>query len=71
MKFALDRAYSGSGKSCPNLIEIANSIEAVQGGRIYIEKIKAPFLYEHKGTPAEYKTGLDLWLHEIRDLCKI
>jgi len=30
-----------------------------------------PFLYEHKGSPAEYKAGLDLaiakgwlWLHE-------
>jgi hypothetical protein len=26
----------------------------------YIELINAPFLYEHKGSPAEYKAGLDL-----------
>jgi hypothetical protein len=32
----------------------------VQDGRIYIEKINGPFLYLHKGTPAEYKAGLDL-----------
>jgi hypothetical protein len=35
------------------LVEIANSVEAVQDGRIYIELINAPFLYEHKGSPAE------------------
>jgi hypothetical protein len=32
----------------------------VQDGCIYIEKINEPFLYQLKGTPAEYKTGLDL-----------
>jgi hypothetical protein len=32
---------------------------AMQDGRIYIEKINGPFLYELKGTPAEYKAGLD------------
>jgi hypothetical protein len=31
----------------------------VQDGRIYIEKINGPFLFELKGTPAEYKAGLD------------
>jgi len=53
------------------LVELANAIEPVQDGRIYIEKINGPFIYEMKGTPAEYKAGLDraiangwLWLHE-------
>jgi hypothetical protein len=32
----------------------------VQDGRIYIEKINGPFLYQLTGTPAEYKAGLDL-----------
>jgi hypothetical protein len=43
----------------------------VQDGSIYIEQITGPFLFELKGTPAEYKAGLDraiangwLWLHE-------
>jgi hypothetical protein len=31
----------------------------VQDGRINIEKINGPFLFELKGTPAEYKAGLD------------
>ena len=31
-----------------------------QDGRIFIELINWPFLSEHKGSPAEYKAGLDL-----------
>jgi hypothetical protein len=41
-------------------IEIANSVEAVQDGRIHIELINAPFLFDLKGTPAEYGAGLQL-----------
>jgi hypothetical protein len=37
-------------------MEIANSIE----GHINIELINWPFLQEHRGSPAEYKAGLDL-----------
>jgi CRP-like cAMP-binding protein len=50
---------------------------AVHDGRIYIEKINEPFLYQLKGTPAEYKARLDraiangwLWLHESRTYVK-
>jgi hypothetical protein len=32
----------------------------VHDGRIYIELINGAFLYRQKGTPAEYKAGLDL-----------
>jgi hypothetical protein len=71
MKFADDRPYSDPEKAARKLIEIANSVEAVQDGRIHIEKINGPFLYEHNGTPAEYKAALKLaidrgwlWLHE-------
>ena len=60
MKFASDRPYSDPEKAARKLIEIANAVEAVQDGRIYIELINAPFLYEHKASPAEYKAGLDL-----------
>ena len=41
-------------------LEIANSVEAGQEGRIYIELINGPFLFREKGTPDEYKAGLDL-----------
>jgi hypothetical protein len=60
MKFATDRPYFDPEKAARKLIEIANSIEPVQDGRIYIELINWPFLHDLKGTPAEYKAGLDL-----------
>ena len=53
------------------LMEIANSVEPVQGCLIHIEEINWPFLCEFKGTPAEYSAGLKLaiesgwlWMHE-------
>jgi hypothetical protein len=59
------------------LMELANAVEPVQDGRIYIEKINGPFLYQLKGTPAEYKAGLEhaiangwLWLHESETYVK-
>ena len=60
MKFATDRPYANPETAARKLIEIANSVEPVQDGRIFIELINWPFLYELKGTPAEYKAGLDL-----------
>ncbi len=52
-------------------MEIANATEAVQDGRIHIEKINGPFLYREGGSPAEYGAGLKLaiergwlWKHE-------
>jgi hypothetical protein len=71
MKFATDRPYSDPEKAARKLVEIADAVEAVQDGRIFIELINWSFLSELKGTPAEYKAGLDLaidrgwlWLHE-------
>jgi hypothetical protein len=60
MKFATERAYADPEKAARKLVEIANQVDAVQDGRIFIELVNAPFLYEHKGTPAEYKAGLNL-----------
>jgi len=42
------------------LLEIANSVETVQDGRIHIEKINGPMLFKECASPAEYKAGLDL-----------
>ena len=71
MKFAADRPWSDPEKAARKLAEIANSVEVVQDGRIYIELINRPFLFRKKATPAEYKAGLDraiergwLGLHE-------
>jgi hypothetical protein len=41
-------------------IEHAHAFEPIQHSRICIEKINGLFLFEAKGTPAEYKAGLDL-----------
>jgi hypothetical protein len=71
MKFATDRPYADPEAAARKLIEIANSVEAVQDGRVHIELINGPFLYSSKGSPAEYGAGLKLaiergwlWLHE-------
>jgi hypothetical protein len=60
MKFATVRPYADLEKAARKLVEIANAVEAVQNGRIYIELINEPFLYENKASPAEYKAGLEL-----------
>jgi hypothetical protein len=60
MKFATDRPYANPETAARKLIEIANSVEAVQDGRIFIELINWPFLSELKGSPAEYKAGLEV-----------
>jgi hypothetical protein len=58
MKFAAARPYTDPEVAARKLIEIANSVEAVQDGRIHIELINGPFLFNLKATPAEYsETG--------------
>ena len=46
MKFAEQRPYADPEAAARKLIEIANSVEAVQEGRIHIEKINWPFLHD-------------------------
>jgi hypothetical protein len=53
MKFASDRPYA----DLELVLVIANSIDAVQHGRIHIEKINWPFLLDLRVTSAEYKAG--------------
>ena len=60
IKFSPDRPYSDPEKADRRLPEIANAVEAVQDGRIPIEKINAPFLFRERATPAEYSAGLKL-----------
>jgi hypothetical protein len=60
MKFAETRIYADPETAARKLVEIASTIEPVQDGRIHIEKLNAPFLYQERGTPAEYGAGLRL-----------
>jgi hypothetical protein len=78
MKFVEPRPFADPQAAAKKLMEIANSIEPVQDGRIHIEKINWPFLSELKGSPAEYRAGLKLaiergwlWLHESGTYVKI
>jgi hypothetical protein len=71
MKYAAARPYADPEKAARKLLELANTVEAVQDGRIHIEKINAPFLFKEGGSPAEYGAGLALaiargwlWRHE-------
>jgi hypothetical protein len=60
VKLTTDRPYADPEAAARKLLEIANSVEVVQNGRIYIELINGPFLFQLKGTPAEYSAGLIL-----------
>jgi len=70
-KFVDIRPFADPLAAAQKLMEIANAVDPVQDGRIFIELINGPFLYNHKGSPAEYGTGLKLaiergwlWKHE-------
>ena len=70
MKFVDARPFAEPEAAARKIIELANAVEAPQDGRIHIEKINGPMLFQVKATPAEYKAGLDraiangLVLHE-------
>ena len=59
-KFVQPRPYADPEAAARKLLELANAVEPIQDGRIHIELINGPFLFQHKGTPAEYKAGLKL-----------
>jgi hypothetical protein len=59
VKFATDRPYADPEKAARKLIEIANSVEAIQDGRIHVEKINWPFL-QAGDSADEYVAGLQL-----------
>jgi hypothetical protein len=78
MKFIDSRPFADPKAAAQKLIEIANSVEPVQDGRIFIELINGPVLYEFKGSPAEYGAGLKvaidrgwLWKHESGTYVKL
>jgi hypothetical protein len=73
VRFAKPRPYADPEVAMKKLLEIANSVEPIQDGRIHIEKINGPFLYDHGGKPAEYTAGMNfaivrgpLWMHESK-----
>jgi hypothetical protein len=78
MKFTTDRPFADPDKAARRLMEHERAFEPVQNGRIYIEHLNAPFLFGDKGTPEEYRAGLDraislgwLELHESGTFVKL
>lgn len=70
IKFTADPLFANADAAARKLVEIANDAEAVQDGRIYIERVNAPFL-KAGGSPNEFRAGIEraialgwLWLHE-------
>ncbi|HEX9471392.1 MAG TPA: hypothetical protein VF957_17820 [Bradyrhizobium sp.] len=70
MKFVTPSKFTDPDAAARKLVEIANAVEAVQDGRIYIERVNGPFLKEG-GTPDQYRAALAcaitlgwLWRHE-------
>jgi hypothetical protein len=70
MKFVEPRPLADPDAAARRLVEIASTVEAMQDGRIYIERINGPFL-EEGGTPDQFRAALAcaitlgwLWRHE-------
>jgi hypothetical protein len=51
MKFVEPRPYADPDVAARKIVELANAFEPVQDGRIYIEKINGPFLFEIERQP--------------------
>ncbi|MFH0299678.1 hypothetical protein AAFX91_21085 [Bradyrhizobium sp. 31Argb] len=71
MKYAESRPYADTEKAARRIMELAHAVEPVQDGRIYVEKINYPFIFQDNGSPAEYGAGRELaiergwlWMHE-------
>jgi hypothetical protein len=77
MKFIETRPLANPDLAARKLIEIANGIEAVQDGRIYIERVNVPFLAAggsgddfRAGIARGHRAGLVLAARE-RHLCEV
>jgi hypothetical protein len=60
LKLTADRPFTNPDKAVRCLLEHAHAFEPTQDGRIYIEKLNGPFLFQVKATPAEYSAGTKL-----------
>ena len=69
-KFVADHPFADPDVAARKIVEIANGVEAVQAGRIYTERVNAPFLAAG-GNGEDLSAGIEraialgwLWLHE-------
>ena len=78
MKLTQERPYANPEAAARKLVELAASIEPVQDGRIHIERINAPFLFDLNAKGSEFGAGLAyaikhgwLWKHESGTYVKL
>ncbi|MCP3397756.1 MULTISPECIES: hypothetical protein [unclassified Bradyrhizobium] len=78
MKHVEARPYADPEAAARKLVELAASIEPVQDGRIYIERINAPFLFTLNASGSEFGAGIRyavdrgwLMLHESGTYVKL
>jgi hypothetical protein len=71
MKSVEKNPFDNPDLAARKIIEIANSVEAVQDGRIYIEHVNEAFLAAAGGSGENFRAGIEravalgwLWLHE-------
>jgi hypothetical protein len=57
IKFVEPNSFIDPDVAARKLMKIANSVEPVQDGRIHIEKINGPFLYNGCSPHIRYKEG--------------
>jgi hypothetical protein len=70
MKFVDPQPFADPDAAARKLVEIANDVEAVQDGRIFIERVNGPFLAAG-GSGEQFRAGVEraialgwLWRHE-------
>jgi hypothetical protein len=70
IKFAAARPFVNADVAARKLVEIANDVEAVQDGRIFIKRVNTPFLAAG-GNGDDFRAGIEraialgwLWQHE-------
>ena len=59
MKFVTDRSYAEPDKAARTRLEIANTIDVVQDGKVYIELINGPSCFARKAHWRNTRPGLD------------
>ena len=69
-KFVANRPFADPDAAARKIVEIANGVEAVQDGRIYIKRVNAPFLAAG-GNGDDFRAGIEraialgwIWMHE-------
>ena len=70
VKFVERHSFADPDVAARKLVEIANGVEAVQDGRIYIERVNEPFLAAG-GSADQFRAAIEraialgwLWRHE-------